>query len=79
MPASAHADGRKRCPWPGVDPFYLAWKAREFDFHMDFIELAARVNEAMPFYVVNKLMTVLHDNGHINGHERVAIPGAGLL
>jgi len=61
-----------------VDPYYLAWKAREFDFHMDFIELAARVNEAMPFYVVNKLMTVLHDNGHINGHERVAILGVAF-
>jgi len=61
-----------------VDPYYLAWKAREFDFHMDFIELAARVNEAMPFYVVNKLMTVLHDNGHINGHERVPILGVAF-
>ena len=61
-----------------VDPYYLAWKAREFDFHMDFIELAARVNEAMPYYVVNKLMTVLHDNGHINGHERVAILGVAF-
>ncbi|MGH8058774.1 MAG: nucleotide sugar dehydrogenase, partial [Candidatus Entotheonellia bacterium] len=40
-----------------VDPYYLAWKAREYDFHMDFIELAARVNEEMTFYVVNRLMT----------------------
>lgn len=44
-----------------VDPYYLAWKAREYDFHMDFIELAARVNEDMPFYVVNRLLAVLHE------------------
>src|SRR5947209_1766034 len=30
MPASAHADGRKRCPWPGVDPFYLAYHDDEW-------------------------------------------------
>ncbi len=46
-----------------VDPYFLAWKAREHDFHMDFIELAARVNEEMPFYVVSRLLALLHDNG----------------
>ena len=61
-----------------VDPYYLAWKAREYDFHMDFIELAARVNDAMPYYVVNKLMTTLHDNGGSNGHERVAVLGVAF-
>lgn len=61
-----------------VDPYYLAWKAREYDFHMDFIELSARVNEAMPFYVVNKLMTALHDHGGQNGHERVAVLGVAF-
>ena len=61
-----------------VDPYYLSWKAREFDFHMDFIELAARVNDAMPYYVVNKLMTTLHDNGGSNGHERVAVLGVAF-
>ena len=61
-----------------VDPYYLAWKAREYDFHMDFIELSARVNEAMPFYVVNKLMTALHDHRGQNGHERVAILGVAF-
>lgn len=45
-----------------VDPYFLAWKAREYDFHMDFIELAARVNESMPAYVVNRLIATLHDN-----------------
>ncbi len=61
-----------------VDPYYLAWKAREFDFHMDFIELSARVNETMPFYVVNKLMTALHDTGRQNGRERIVVLGVAF-
>lgn len=36
-----------------VDPYYLSWKAREFDFYTKFIELAAEVNQSMPFHVVN--------------------------
>jgi UDP-N-acetyl-D-glucosamine dehydrogenase len=60
-----------------VDPYYLAWKAREFDFHMEFIELAARVNEEMTFYVVNRLMTVLHDNG-VSGRKRVLVLGVAF-
>ena len=51
-----------------VDPYYLAWKAREYDFHMDFIELAARVNEEMPFYVVNRIIAALYDHGAANGN-----------
>lgn len=46
-----------------VDPYFLAWKARKYDFHMDFIELAARVNEEMPLYVVNRLLSVLQERG----------------
>ena len=33
-----------------VDPFYLTWKAREFGFYTEFIELAGKVNEAMPYF-----------------------------
>jgi UDP-N-acetyl-D-glucosamine dehydrogenase len=33
-----------------VDPFYLTWKAREYDFYTEFIELAGKVNENMPWY-----------------------------
>jgi len=54
-------------PGPGVgghcipvDPYYLAWKAREFDFHMDFIELAARVNDEMPYFVATKILLALN-------------------
>jgi len=52
-------------PGPGIgghciliDPYYLAWKAREYDFHSNFIELAAQVNENMPFKVVDRLFEV---------------------
>lgn len=43
-----------------VDPYFLAWKAREYDFHSDFIELAARVNDAMPYFVVNRVVAALN-------------------
>lgn len=43
-----------------IDPFYLSWKAREFDFHTEFIELAGKVNENMPYYVVTRLMDTLN-------------------
>jgi UDP-N-acetyl-D-glucosamine dehydrogenase len=33
-----------------IDPFYLTWKAREFDFYTEFIELAGKVNEDMPYF-----------------------------
>jgi UDP-N-acetyl-D-glucosamine dehydrogenase len=44
-----------------IDPFYLSWKAREFDFHTEFIELAGKVNENMPYYVVTRLMESLNE------------------
>jgi UDP-N-acetyl-D-glucosamine dehydrogenase len=50
-------------PGPGIgghciliDPYYLAWQAREFDFQTKFIELAAETNENMPFYVKDMVM-----------------------
>ena len=42
-----------------VDPYYLSWKAREFDFHTQFIELAAQSNEEMPFYVIGNIRRAL--------------------
>jgi len=54
-------------PGPGVgghcipvDPVYLSWKAKEYDFHTRFIELAAEINSNMPYYVVSKLLRLLH-------------------
>lgn len=70
-------------PGPGVgghcipvDPYYLAWKAREYDFHMDFIELAARVNEEMPYHVVTKTLLAL--NGQRNHHPAVRVLVLGV-
>lgn len=44
-----------------IDPFYLTWKAREFDVATRFIELAGEVNTAMPAYVVGRLAEALND------------------
>lgn len=53
-------------PGPGVgghcipvDPFYLSWKAKEYDFFTHFIELAAEVNANMPYYVKDKALRLL--------------------
>jgi UDP-N-acetyl-D-glucosamine dehydrogenase len=43
-----------------IDPFYLSWKAREFDFWTEFIELAGRVNENMPYFCVEKVHRALN-------------------
>jgi UDP-N-acetyl-D-glucosamine dehydrogenase len=56
-------------PGPGIgghcipiDPFYLTWKAREFGMHTRFIELAGEINNAMPDYVIEKLVEGLSDH-----------------
>ena len=46
-----------------VDPFYLSWKAKEHDFYVNFIELAARINDNMPYYVVSRITDILEDEG----------------
>ena len=43
-----------------IDPFYLSWKAREFDFWTEFIELAGKVNENMPYFCVEKVHRALN-------------------
>ena len=57
-------------PGPGVgghcipvDPYYLSWKAREYDFYTKFVELAAEVNQGMPHHVVNKIAEGLNLHG----------------
>jgi UDP-N-acetyl-D-glucosamine dehydrogenase len=45
-----------------VDPFYLSWKAREYDFATRFIELAGEVNVAMPYHVVDSIAAALNDH-----------------
>jgi len=46
-----------------IDPFYLSWKAREFDFRTRFIELAGEVNMAMPYFVLDQLAAALNERG----------------
>jgi UDP-N-acetyl-D-glucosamine dehydrogenase len=43
-----------------VDPFYLSWKAKEWDFHTRFIELAGEINSAMPYNVVDAVVAALN-------------------
>ncbi|HHY37357.1 MAG TPA: nucleotide sugar dehydrogenase [Clostridia bacterium] len=66
-------------PGPGVgghcipvDPFYLAWKAREYDFSTRFIEVAGEVNLRMPYFVVEKA-------GRLLGMHRKSLRGAKVL
>lgn len=54
-------------PGPGVgghcipiDPFYLTWKARQYDFHTRFIELAGEINVEVSYYVINKVIRALN-------------------
>lgn len=58
-----------------IDPFYLTWKAREYGLHTRFIELSGEVNQAMPEYVLGKLMDGLNDRGHALKGSRVLILG----
>ncbi len=44
-----------------IDPFYLSWKAKQFDFRTKFIELAGEVNAAMPLYVVDRTVSALNE------------------
>jgi UDP-N-acetyl-D-glucosamine dehydrogenase len=55
-----------------IDPFYLTWKAREYDFYTEFIELAGKVNENMPYWCLGKVARAL------NSHER-SVRGAAIL
>jgi len=44
-----------------VDPFYLTWKAREYDLSTEFIELAGKVNQSMPYFCLEKIERALND------------------
>jgi UDP-N-acetyl-D-glucosamine dehydrogenase len=58
-----------------VDPFYLAWKAREYDMQTEFIELAGEVNAAMPYYCADKVAKALNDDAKPVRGSHVAILG----
>jgi UDP-N-acetyl-D-glucosamine dehydrogenase len=56
-----------------IDPFYLTWKAREYDFYTEFIELAGKVNENMPYYCRSLISQALN-----HGLQR-SVSGAKVL
>jgi UDP-N-acetyl-D-glucosamine dehydrogenase len=58
-----------------VDPFYLSWRAREFDMSTEFIELAGKVNQQMPYHCVAKAQRALNDRGLPVKGARVAVFG----
>ena len=69
-------------PGPGLgghciplDPFYLAWKAREYGVTAKFIELAGEVNVQMPHYVVEKLQYALNERGKATRGSRILVLG----
>ncbi|MBI9073434.1 MAG: nucleotide sugar dehydrogenase [Melioribacteraceae bacterium] len=59
-----------------IDPFYLTWKAREFEINTKFIELAGEINTAQPYYVITRTMEYLNDvKKSLNG-SKVLLLGA---
>ncbi|WP_392454664.1 nucleotide sugar dehydrogenase [Chryseomicrobium aureum] len=55
-----------------IDPFYLTWKAREYNYHTRLIELAGEINNAMPDYVITRAMQILNEDG-------IALRGANVV
>jgi UDP-N-acetyl-D-glucosamine dehydrogenase len=75
----------KFTPGPGVgghcipvDPYYLAWRAREFDFIDRFIELAGDINFAMPRHVVDLVADALNDRGKAVKGAKVGVLGVAF-
>ena len=58
-----------------VDPFYLTWRAREFHMSTEFIELAGKVNQQMPYYCVERIERALNDVEKPVKGSRIAILG----
>jgi UDP-N-acetyl-D-glucosamine dehydrogenase len=58
-----------------VDPFYLTWKAREYDMSTEFIELAGKVNQAMPYFCLEKIERALNDAGKAVKGSRILVLG----
>ncbi|SDB59830.1 UDP-N-acetyl-D-glucosamine dehydrogenase [Desulfonatronum thiosulfatophilum] len=58
-----------------IDPFYLTWKAREFDVATRFIELAGEINTSMPYFVVQRAAEVLNDHGKPLKNSRILLLG----
>jgi UDP-N-acetyl-D-glucosamine dehydrogenase len=61
-----------------IDPLYLSWKAREYDFHTNFIDLAAEVNESMPYHVIELVMQSLSQRGRGLKDSQVLVLGVAF-
>src|SRR5215831_15493800 len=59
-----------------IDPFYLSWKAKEYDFSTRFIQLAGEVNSSIPYYVVDRIAAALNDHAKAIRGSKVLILGA---
>jgi UDP-N-acetyl-D-glucosamine dehydrogenase len=58
-----------------IDPFYLSWKAKQYDFHTRFIELAGEVNLAMPYFVIDQTIAALNEQEKPLKGSRVLVLG----
>ena len=58
-----------------IDPFYLSWKAKQFDFRTRFIELAGEVNTAMPYYVIEQTTAALNEHAKALKNSKVLVLG----
>ncbi|MGC8890926.1 MAG: nucleotide sugar dehydrogenase [bacterium] len=58
-----------------IDPFYLSWKAKEYDFDVRFIELAGEINDSMPYYIVDMVIKALNTQKKALNGSRVLVIG----
>ncbi len=58
-----------------VDPFYLAYKARQHDFYTEFVELAGKINQSHPLFCVSKIQAALNDVGKAANGAKVLLIG----
>jgi UDP-N-acetyl-D-glucosamine dehydrogenase len=58
-----------------VDPFYLSWKAKEWDFHTRFIELAGEINSNMPYHVLDSVSKALNQHKKALNGSRIMVLG----
>jgi UDP-N-acetyl-D-glucosamine dehydrogenase len=70
-------------PGPGIgghciplDPFYLTWKAREYNYHTRLIELAGEINNSMPSFVITKALQLLNKAGKALSKAKILLLGA---
>ncbi len=58
-----------------IDPYYLTWKAKEFEFNTRFTELSAQINDSMPYYVLEKINYCLNSKGKNFSNSKILLLG----